>query len=150
MDELLELDLKRYSMKRVPDGPYGPRYRPSSGSAPQLFFDKETLGRLANSVGQLNSDAINDCAQLLQGFYNDVPTTIFSTFLPLATDLEQLWHSCKHTKFWDTEIWIFPIHLPDSHHWALATAQLGSRTLNVFDSLASRMIEDKVINVSSL
>ena len=84
MDELLELDLKRYSMKRVPDGPYGPRYRPSSGSAPQLFFDKETLGRLANSVGQLNSDAINDCAQLLQGFYNDVPTTIFSTFLPLA------------------------------------------------------------------
>ena len=49
--------------------------------------------------------------------------------------------------FWDTEIWVFPIHLQDEKHWALATAYNGRTTLDVFNSLGVRRIEEKVENV---
>ena len=134
-------------MKRVPKGPYKTSIRPKTNNAPDIFFDLDTLQRLGRPTMLLNSDAINGSAELLRCFYDDNCIVIFSTFLSSASDDEQLWRFVKRTNFWDTEIWVFPIHLPHDKHWALATAYNGRQVLDVFDSLGARSIEEKVENV---
>ena len=134
-------------MKRVPKGPYKTSIRPKTNNVPGIFFDPDTLQRLGGPTMLLNSDAINGSAELLRCFYDGNCIAIFSTFLSSASNDEQLWRFVERTKFWDTEIWVFPIHLQDEKHWALATAYNGRTTLDVFDSLGVRRIEEKVENV---
>ena len=98
----------------------------------------------------LNSDTINGSVELLRCFYDGNCIAIFSTFLSSASNDEQLWRFVERTKFWDTEIWVFPIHLQDEKHWALATAYNGRQVLDVFDSLGSYGIGEKVENVCSI
>lgn len=136
-------------MKYVTRGPYQVRYKARNEENPGLFFDKDTFKCLGRSESLLNSSTINNCSLLLKEHYDDRPISIFSTFLSTCRDDEQLWRFVKNTRFWDTEVWIFPVHLPDEIHWTLSTAYISDYRLNVFDSFGNTSTEKKVASVSS-
>lgn len=135
-------------MKIVPRGPYRNQYKTKQQNWPGLLFDVNLFKSLGSRKSLLTSDCIINCSSLLHEYYDDRPISIFSTFLTSSTNDEQLWRMAKGTRFWDTDVWIFPVHLPDECHWTLATAYIGSKTLHVFDSLSNKGNEHKIRTVS--
>ncbi|KAJ7435827.1 hypothetical protein FB451DRAFT_1461458 [Mycena latifolia] len=86
------------------------------------------LNMLGNP-GSLHAETANKCA-------------VFSTYdLPrirykLSDDA--LWGYVQHTKYWEKDLWLIPIHRVDEEHWVLAVVDLGNQQILFFDSLALR------------
>ncbi|KAJ7463706.1 hypothetical protein FB451DRAFT_1139435 [Mycena latifolia] len=86
------------------------------------------LNMLGNP-GSLHAETANKCA-------------VFSTYdLPrirykLSDDA--LWGYVQHTKYWEKNLWLIPIHRVDEEHWVLAVVDLGNQQILFFDSLALR------------
>ncbi|KAF9033670.1 hypothetical protein BJ165DRAFT_1304382, partial [Panaeolus papilionaceus] len=49
-----------------------------------------------------------------------------------------IWKNTKRTLYWETDIWIVPIHRPSQSHWVLCIAYPHKGELFLFDSLAER------------
>lgn len=48
-----------------------------------------------------------------------------------------LWKHARHSKYWEKDIWIFPIHRPAQFHWVSAVVYLRTGIVHVFDSFGS-------------
>ncbi|KAK0433323.1 hypothetical protein EV421DRAFT_1997524 [Armillaria borealis] len=118
------------------------RYRPRCKAKKwtSLVFDAGTLRRLYTPTALLNDDAINGCAALLFDAFPSPQAILFSTYDLVAlqdkSDMETLWRYTQSLKFWTYEQWIIPIHRPHQVHWTLATVNIATKTLDLFDSLA--------------
>ncbi|KAK0244954.1 hypothetical protein EDD85DRAFT_963291 [Armillaria nabsnona] len=120
------------------------RYRPRCKTKKwaSLVFDAGTLCRLYTPTALLNDDAINGCAALLFDAFPSPRAILFSTYDLVAlrnkSDMETLWRYTRSLKFWTYEQWIIPIHRPYQVHWTLATVNVATKTLDLFDSLADQ------------
>ena len=135
-------------MDKIPKGPYRDHRRPKAADMKEIVFSANTLSELGQRKALLSCDTLNPCCELLHDLYHDRPVTIFPMYLSVSVSRDQVWRLAKHCIFWDTEVWIFLIHLPDAMHWTLATAYLGMYELNIFDSLKNSAFEEETSAVS--
>ncbi|KAJ7575225.1 hypothetical protein C8J56DRAFT_1063775 [Mycena floridula] len=68
-------------------------------------------------------------------------TAIFTSFVfmyALQRDDDALWRNSKDTRFWEKDVWIFPIHRLEQFHWVLAILLPASHSILVFDSFGGQ------------
>ena len=139
------ITVDQFTVPRQPhalNDPLAPRLKPSH-KLPAI--EEEYIRILSSDEALLNDTCINDCAALLYPLYPPPISrriAILSTYelgriRRNATD-DELWRNTKRTSFWESSIWILPIHRPTAKHWVMCTIDLGTRTLRLFDSLAER------------
>ncbi len=60
--------------------------------------------------------------------------------------IDALKRSVSHTRYWEHDIWLIPIHNPN--HWTLAIVVLSTQTIYQFDSQASQKTWESDVAVS--
>jgi hypothetical protein len=126
------------------DRVFGTHVRPSQDRFPAFSFETEDMNRLVSSTGLLNDVCINGCAALLYTQFAPTPGhfTIFSMYdlhrIRYNADDETLWRNTSRTCYWETSVWILPIHRPASSHWVLCKIDFALKRVDLFDSFAER------------
>lgn len=91
-------------------------------------------------IRHLNPPHANQCAVL---------TTYTMAYIKLNTDDNTIWHSVRHTSYWEKPIWIIPIHLECPYqHWTLCIANTSTSTLHLLDSIANKSLWMEDVKVS--
>lgn len=114
----------------------------------KIDIDEADMSRLADRTARLNDRCLNGCARylellLISNFHYDVNWAIFSTHdlvrIRHSVADEDLWRHLCPNSYWEKDIWIIPIHRESNGgHWVLCVAQIQTRKLLLFDSLAQR------------
>lgn len=126
------------------NGTFGNRVCPTQEEFPILSFEARDMNRLASSTGLLNDICINGCTAVLHSQF--IPAagrfSIFSTYdlhqIRYHADDETLWRNTSRTRYWETPVWILPIHRPSSNHWVMCKINLTLKQVDLFDSFAER------------
>ncbi|KAH6909922.1 hypothetical protein BKA70DRAFT_1102235 [Coprinopsis sp. MPI-PUGE-AT-0042] len=131
-------------------------------------WDANDLAILQSKTARLNSACMNSGAALIKSILSASPATsqsssrccLFSTFDLLmvrdGTSSANMWRRASLLEYWMKPIWLLPIHRTGpSEHWVLATIQLTTGRIYLFDSLAnteqwSEDIQDIVTLVTRL
>ncbi|KAK0457238.1 uncharacterized protein EV420DRAFT_1549515 [Desarmillaria tabescens] len=127
------------------------RYRPrcKEKNWAKLVFDADALRRLYTSTALLNDDVMNGCAALLSDAFPESSTVLFSTYdlaaLRDESESETIWRYTRKLKFWMYTQWVIPIHRKHQVHWTVATVNLTTKTLELFDSLADALESERDI-----
>jgi len=98
------------------------RLRPTSQESASIFFEISNIERLISPYSLLNDVCVNDGALLLQ-LHLRTPHThrcaVLSTwamaYLRSGSDDGVLWRSIRHTRYWEKDIWVVPIHWQDPY-----------------------------------
>lgn len=124
------------------------RILPSLDNTIRFIIPAKDLERLQQPYAQLSDDCINTGAQVLlrefgTGSLLGGNLAIFSTRVVsmhrAAADDNLIWRDCAHTKFWDKNVWVIPIHhLVPSPHWTLVVVYMRERRIAYFDSFANQ------------
>ena len=149
MDQWLINDLSNTSMFASESGGTQPRILRRDGM-PTIQFGPRDLEILNNPTALLNNVCINGGAALLQHLFsaNTLPSAAHSQRCALLSTFElvrirsgvsddDLWRNVKGCRYWDKDIWILPIHRPDTRHWVLCCISCMTHELFLFDSLAA-------------
>ncbi|KAF9479003.1 hypothetical protein BDN70DRAFT_807721 [Pholiota conissans] len=120
----------------------------------------DELRILTKTNALLNSSCINGLSALLQRLFTRDPLhsaaanrcVIFSTYDLVRIDYKasdaELWRNTYRTEFWSKDTWIIPIHRQSQCHWVLAVVYLSSGRIHLFDSLAGRVSQRDIRNIS--
>lgn len=127
------------------DSVLGTRVRSAQDPFPALSFDQSDINRLLSSTGLLNDICINGCSALLYSQFTPPPgsITVFSTYelhrIRCGANDEVLWRNTKQLCYWETSVWILPIHRPASNHWVVCKIDFTLKQIDLFDSFAQKM-----------
>ncbi|KAI0710611.1 hypothetical protein C8Q76DRAFT_624385 [Earliella scabrosa] len=113
-----------------------------------IHFAPADVERLRNPSSWLNDDCINGCIQLLLRYFGGAATThgnpaFISSFAMSqqrsnkATD-ESYWRNYHTSRFWEKDMWVFPIHQPAKQHWEVAVVYFQTRRIAYFDSFGDK------------
>lgn len=128
----------------IADDVLGPCVRPAQDRFPALSFEARDVNWLMLSTGLLNDICINGCAALLYSEFSPSPGhfSIFSAYdlhwIRYHTDDETLWRNTSHICYWETPVWIVPIHHPSSNHWVMCRIDFMVKWVDLFDSFTER------------
>ncbi|KAJ7706758.1 hypothetical protein B0H17DRAFT_1287383 [Mycena rosella] len=118
---------------------------------PNVEMEASDIARVESRTGRLTGFALNGLAAALVNFLGHPVSpnaatanqcAVFSTYdLPRiryrASD-DDLWRHINHTKYWEKNMWLIPIHRIDEQHWVLAGVIVDKQQIFFFDSLSVR------------
>ena len=58
-----------------------------------------------------------------------------------------VWRVNHRSRYWESDVWIIPIHQPAAHHWELAVVYVKERQIALFDSFANASTWEKDVQV---
>ncbi|KAI0706515.1 hypothetical protein C8Q76DRAFT_629740 [Earliella scabrosa] len=113
-----------------------------------IHFAPSDLDRLRDPSAWLNDDCINGCIQLLVRCFGTARTlhgspAFISSFAMAqqrsnqATD-ESYWRNHHTSRFWEKDVWVFPVHRPAEKHWEVAVVYFQKRRIAYFDSFGDQ------------
>ncbi|KAK0442763.1 uncharacterized protein EV420DRAFT_1726811 [Desarmillaria tabescens] len=115
----------------------------------KLVFDVDALWHLYTSAALLNDDVMNGCAALLSDAFLESSTVLFSMYdlaaLRNQSESETIWRYTHKLKFWMYTQWVIPIHHKHQVHWTVATVNLTTKDLELFDSLTDALESERDI-----
>ena len=124
----------------------------------EITFSPEDIARIRDPCAWLNDDCVNGCAQLLALHFGMTnvdgghPTINSSFAMAQQRDGQSLddgvWRVNHRTRYWESDVWIIPIHQPRAHHWELAVVYLKERQIAYFDSFANESSWEVDVQVS--
>ncbi len=81
--------------------------------------------------------------------------TVFSTYIRRyihdnANAADIIWRNTKTTPYWQTNVWVIPIHDRDSGHWVVSTIYINEGCILFSDSLVTRSTPQPWLLVCSL
>jgi Ulp1 family protease len=131
------------------------RLRPTSRQSASIFFEPSDIARLISPSSRLNDVCMNDGILLLQSHlrteHSDrcaVLSTWVMRYLRIGSDDGCLWRAVHHTRYWEKDIWIVPIHWQDPYeHWTFCVVDTLTYTILTFDSLANRSLWRRDVEV---
>ncbi|KNZ79946.1 hypothetical protein J132_08423 [Termitomyces sp. J132] len=117
-----------------------------------FVFGPRELTIMQSPTAWLNDVCINGIATFLMYKFSQATQitsqysrkcALFSTFDLLmmhynVSDTE-LWRRTQSTEYWNRNIWILPIHRPQSKHWVMCTILPLKGEIHLFDSFADQL-----------
>ena len=62
----------------------------------------------------------------------------------------EIWQNTKSNLYWQAEVWVVPVHLPDMQHWVVCTVYIKEGRVMFFDSFAEQMTLTSMLSVRVL
>ncbi|KAK1218281.1 hypothetical protein PQX77_019046 [Marasmius sp. AFHP31] len=127
-----------------------------SDACSHVFWRSDIL-RIDDQKGWLNGDCIDGLAYMLRQTHKEFDGAYINSYAVSDhvrveelhdRDWERLWKNARLDRYWDSHLWIIPLHLPDQLHWALALVDARSREILFFDSLISKsFVADTMLKI---
>ena len=117
---------------------------PSPLASPQHVSSQTTFNdfRTHNDICINGSSSLFHLHLLMNPLMQTVASTctVFSTYIMCYVEDRasntDIWQNTKVNLYWQTKVWLLPIHEPNSEHWVLCTIYINKGRILFFDSLA--------------
>ena len=126
------------------------------------FIDQNDLRRLQDPQALLNDTCLNSSASVIHlTLLSDHQTrpaaskcTVLSTYVMQCIQTrwtnKEVWRNTKSNLYWQTKVWVVPIHLPGMQHWVVCVIYVKKSRVFFFDSFAEQRTLHCILPVRSL